>query len=96
MALLRKIDFGFSHWCEGCKQVHYIQTDHSGGPNWTFSGDMSAPTFHPSVRIRWTRAEKDYRICHYFITEGNILYCSDTTHALKGQTVPLKEIPEGE
>jgi hypothetical protein len=27
--------------------------------------------------------------CHSFVTDGNIAYCPDCTHALAGKTVPL-------
>ena len=30
--------------------------------------------------------------CHSFVTDGNIFYCPDTTHALAGQTVPLPDL----
>lgn len=32
-------------------------------------------------------------VCHYFITDGKILFCSDSTHALSGQTIPLPALP---
>jgi len=32
------------------------------------------------------------RICHSYITDGNIQFLSDCTHELAGQTVPLQEI----
>lgn len=31
-------------------------------------------------------------ICHYFIRNGNIEYCGDSTHSLSGKVVPLPEI----
>jgi hypothetical protein len=30
-------------------------------------------------------------VCHSFVTDGNIQFLSDCTHALAGQTVPLPE-----
>jgi hypothetical protein len=32
-------------------------------------------------------------LCHYFITDGQIVFCSDNPHELNGQTVPLPEFP---
>lgn len=32
-------------------------------------------------------------ICHYFIKDGQIQFCGDSTHALAGQTVPLPILP---
>jgi len=33
-------------------------------------------------------------ICHFFIIEGKISYCGDTTHEFSGQVVPMLEIAE--
>jgi hypothetical protein len=30
-------------------------------------------------------------VCHSFVTDGRIAFCSDSTHALAGQTVDLPE-----
>lgn len=32
-------------------------------------------------------------ICHTFVTDGQIQFLSDCTHALAGQTVPLPDFP---
>lgn len=31
-------------------------------------------------------------VCHSFVTDGNIQFLSDCTHALAGQTIPLPEV----
>ena len=31
--------------------------------------------------------------CHYWLTAGNLHYDNDSTHALRGQVVPLPDIP---
>lgn len=31
--------------------------------------------------------------CHYFLHAGQLEFCSDSTHALAGKTVPLPELP---
>lgn len=31
--------------------------------------------------------------CHLLLTNGMLIYLSDTTHALKGKTIPLPEFP---
>lgn len=33
-------------------------------------------------------------VCHYFINNGKIQYCSDCPHSLSGQTVDLPDIPD--
>lgn len=32
--------------------------------------------------------------CHLFLTDGQLRFLEDCTHELKGQTIPLPEIPE--
>lgn len=32
-------------------------------------------------------------VCHYFVQAGRIMFCTDSTHALAGQTVDLSPIP---
>jgi hypothetical protein len=34
------------------------------------------------------------RVCHSFVTDGQIQFLGDCTHALAGQTVPLPDFPE--
>jgi hypothetical protein len=31
--------------------------------------------------------------CHYIITAGQVAYCVDCTHAMKGQTIPMPDLP---
>jgi hypothetical protein len=98
---------GYGHWCPGCKSGHEIDTEqpNGSGAKWGFNGNLERPTFTPSINRRWgTFADPNYKpepghdhsgVCHYFITDGKIIYCGDCTHALKGQTVDLPDIPEG-
>ena len=37
----------------------------------------------------WYKTAPD-RVCHSFVTDGNIQFLSDCTHSLAGQTVPLE------
>jgi hypothetical protein len=81
------------HWCPGCSERHpvHVGGDHRG-PKWQWDGSTEAPTFAPSLKHDFG----DGRICHYFITGGLIQFCSDSTHALAGQIVPLPDFPEGQ
>jgi len=93
MTLLKKTDSGFyMHWCEGCQSRHMIAVEEplSNKARWVFNGDLEKPTFTPSVRVRWPGG-----CCHYFITDGQIIYLSDCTHSLAGKTVPLQSLPRG-
>lgn len=101
--LLRNTKTGFIHYCPACDEAHHYVTDGSRG--WTFNGDVERPSFSPSMKITWGRfADPSYKaepgeedlsgICHYFLTNGELQFCSDSTHALSGKTVPLPELPE--
>lgn len=95
------ITAGYAHWCPACEEMHVIQTSSpEGRPKWGFDGKIECPTFTPSVRISLPEHIDDEGtihpsrvLCHYFITAGQINFCSDSDHALKGQTVPLPPIP---
>ncbi|WP_230287474.1 DUF6527 family protein [Deinococcus sp. 12RED42] len=87
---------GLTFWCPGCQGPHAVTTRGPGA--WTFNGDLDAPVFSPSVLV-----QADYpdgrRICHSFVgmggaPAGHIVFLSDCTHALAGQTVPLPDWPD--
>ena len=86
----------YLHWCPGCGHGHTYQV-----PRWSFDGDAQDPSFTPSMRIFVPAGANDdgdtwpeETLCHYFVTNGKILYCSDSKHGLSGQTVDLPPIPE--
>ena len=80
--------------CPGC-DAHYIRTvPEDGQPVWTFNGNMDKPTFSPSVRSRWDydQETKQFKqVCHFFLIDGIFEFCSDCTHELAGQKVPMPE-----
>ena len=96
-AFLRKVDVGYAHYCPACKQTHvyYVDKPTRRGARWGFDGNIDKPTFTPSMNIGWGDEKRPATMgrCHYFITDGQIRYCGDCTHDLKGQTVPLPELP---
>lgn len=83
----------FAHYCDGCEMMHGVPT------SWTFNGDFASPTVTPSMHITgWQRegpigGQQD-GVCHYVMTAGIITYCSDCTHKLAGQVVPIPELPK--
>ncbi len=92
----------FLHWCPGCAEVHSIRIECAGpGPVWSFNGDLERPTFSPSIRISEGHDDEGNRLpqgqwrtlCHYFIRDGRIEFCSDSPHPLAGQTVDLPDWP---
>lgn len=96
---------GYGHWCPACNSGHEINVEPDRrGVKWSFDGNKQRPTFHPSINLRWGNKVSDPEwagkgdiggICHYFITNGQIIYCGDCTHAMAGQTVDLPDIPAG-
>ena len=77
------------HACPGCKSRHLIPDWQRA--QWEFNGDFNNPTLWPSVRHSW-KLPTGERVCHYFIKDGKIEYCSDSFHVLAGKTVDLPEI----
>lgn len=58
----------------------------AGTNNWTWNGSVEAPTLRPSVL---TSNEREGLRCHSWINDGHAQFLDDTTHELRGQTVPL-------
>jgi hypothetical protein len=85
---------GLVFYCPGCKMYHSIITEQSSkytGPVWAWNGSMEKPTFSPSLLIHLgVNQEGVDRICHLFIQNGEIKYLDDSTHELRGQTVPME------
>ena len=89
---------GYRHFCPGCEIVHWIP------PGWSFDGNYDCPNVTPSVKITYNGADAGqvrerggrapYAVCHYFIRDGRIEYCADSTHPMTGITVDMVEIPE--
>lgn len=82
--------------CPGCGFDHIIYVQQVPGKNydlWDFNGDLEKPTFNPSLLL--SRGSPIHRPrCHSFIREGKIQFLDDCDHALKGQTVDLKDVSE--
>ena len=90
----RELPFTHAHYCPACETSHdyAVEAPFRNGAQWTFNGDLDKPTFTPSMRIEWGMGgDQPNKICHYFVTDGRIAYCSDSTHSLSGQTVDLPE-----
>ena len=94
-------------WCEGCQTHHGPRVSGPNGPVWGWNGDRERPTLTPSIRVQGTVALTDEQcarvlageplepeplLCHTFVTDGQIQYLGDCTHALAGQTVDLQEM----
>ena len=78
-------------FCPGCKCMHRVDVGPpSRNPNWTFSGTEECPTFSPSILY-----SQSTHCCHFYVQAGCIKFGMDCTHELRGQTVPVGDLPEG-
>lgn len=80
--------------CPGCARPHRVNVGDGPGPRWGWNGNAERPTFTPSVLVRYDGADAGRdgappAVCHSFVTDGNIQFLADCTHALAGQTMPL-------
>lgn len=73
--------------CPGCGFPHRVPV---GGSGWTWNGDVERPTLSPSVmNSREYGPERVKQVCHFFLRDGRIEYCADSTHELAGKTVAM-------
>jgi hypothetical protein len=79
---LRRATNAYMHWCPACEEMHMLPD------TWVFDGNVESPTFSPSFK----HLHRD-DICHYTLSKGVLAYCDDSTHALKGKTIPLPSLP---
>jgi hypothetical protein len=93
--ILRRTGNGqLGFWCPGCNDAHYIRVEGDRTPRWGFNSSYDAPTFTPSILVT-TPGDDDPEwdiaptCCHSFVTDGQIQFLGDCTHALAGQTVPI-------
>lgn len=96
IGILRTVEGGYLLFhCPGCESAHMVRVASPGVPGgWTFNGDHDRPTFSPSVLVTYNGSDAGQdgappAICHSFVTDGQIQFLGDCTHALAGQTVPL-------
>ena len=78
--------------CPGCGGGHIVHVrpyKNEVGASWDFSHNMEFPTFTPSLLTKLNRSDEPVRICHLFITNGQIRFLADCTHNLAGQTVDM-------
>ena len=98
MAKIRKIEHinegqKFYHdqneyMCLGCRHTHAFALKSEGGHH-EFNMDLENPTVTPSLLQNFSG---DSKLCHSYITNGNINYLSDCQHDLAGKEVELPQI----
>jgi hypothetical protein len=90
MILQHRIIEYLSFYCPACKHQHTYSIHNDG---WQFNGNMDKPTFTPSLLNRDIDIDGNTKsICHLFIVDGQIIYCDDCTHNLRGQNVPMVDL----
>ena len=110
--VLRVLEGGLvAFWCPGCCEYHQVRVEYGRGRVWGFNGNYDRPSFSPSILVRtghyvpgMTRYEcscrsgvkDECRICHSYVTDGQIQFLDDCTHHLAGRTIPLLAAPETE
>ncbi len=74
--------------CPGCGHLHslHVTGRNDFGAQWEWNNNLEAPTFSPSLLVKWSN-----KVCHSFIKDGKIQFLNDSTHELSGQTVDLPE-----
>ena len=51
---LRNLEGGrLGYWCQGCDMLHQVAVGEGDVPRWGYNGNPEAPTFTPSVLVRW-------------------------------------------
>ncbi|WP_144378546.1 DUF6527 family protein [Mesorhizobium amorphae] len=105
--VLRTAEGGhFFFWCPGCKEPHIVgptwgfNGDYDR-PTFTPSVLVRGNKTMKDQNGRWTGDwERDAagnlipEICHSFVTDGQIQFLGDCTHAMAGQNVPLAPFSE--
>lgn len=85
-------------WCPGCDMHHAARVE-GPEPRWGWNGSVDAPTFTPSLLVNGSAKPEELHPhtnshrCHSYVTDGKIRFLNDCTHGLRGQTVPLGELP---
>lgn len=87
------------HWffyCPACKTAHQIRPSGEGLPEPTWLVKQTEPlTMVPSVKVTKVRPKRD-KVCHFFIRNGFLEYCGDSTHDMAGQKaamIPIYDSP---
>jgi len=93
----------YYHLCPACDMPHqYVVGIDRKGYGWDFNNNTDKPTFSPSMRLEGfplqmvglDDVKADRTLCHYFIVDGQISYCSDSPHIFAGKIFPLPMWPK--
>ncbi len=107
---LRNVEHGQLHYqclafiCPGCQRggsdgpigsgLHMLPVNTTvKSPSWEWDGNLEAPTISPSI-LTHSGPEDNQSVCHSFLKEGIFEFLNDCTHSLKGQRVPIPDLPD--
>lgn len=95
-----------SFLCPACGEFHHVSVDSPNA--WSWNRSLESPTVEPSIRVSsvgygpenlpFTKyngpfpTETHPLICHFFIKNGLVEFCSDSTY-LAGETVEMLDWP---
>lgn len=79
----------YAFHCPGCECGHRIPV--SGPHAWQWNGSEERPTFMPSILVNQGSANPTQPVCHSWVKDGKIMFLTDSTHKLSGQTVDIPE-----
>jgi hypothetical protein len=101
---LRSTTHGFAWWCPACEEVHPLPSGWTF--NGDLDKPTFSPSFRHSgkqiVKIdgkwngEWVCDESGRAVdwcCHYVVTNGQVAYCGDCTHAMAGKTIEMPDLP---
>lgn len=61
-----------------------------GTSNWTWNGDLNAPTLRPSILTTWEGGDPFQKVvCHSYVENGVVSFLYDSSHDLSGKSRPL-------
>jgi Family of unknown function (DUF6527) len=78
--------------CPGCGGVHEVPVaaQHKQGAAWGWNGSLEKPSLHPSLKV----GDGAHGFCcHFWVTNGSIIFLADCTHKLRNTTLELPEVP---
>jgi hypothetical protein len=81
--------------CPGCRDHHGVPVvSNVPGRPWWWNGSLEKPTLNPSVLVNLGQAHPGLPVCHGWLKDGQIVYCGDCSHEMRGQTVAMPTMRE--
>jgi hypothetical protein len=76
---------GWLIFCPGCGLYHVISD------RFYFNDKPDRPSWMPPVVLR-SGVGADATVCSFIVTNGQIKYAADSTHAMRGKTAELPDL----